>query len=97
MRILLAEDEHALGEWLAKALEQSGWRVDWLDDGRLVERTLAQHDYDAVVLDLGLPGRSGYDILRRLPSHPNKDIWQLTPRGWKQSFGSKPAAPQPSG
>lgn len=66
MRVLLAEDEHALGEWLAKALEQSGWRVDWLDDGRLVERALVDHDYDAIVLDLGLPGRSGYDILRRL-------------------------------
>ena len=33
MRILLAEDEHALGEWLSKALEQSGFRVDWRDDG----------------------------------------------------------------
>jgi len=66
MRILLAEDEHALGEWLAKALEQSGYRVDWRDDGRLVERALVDHDYDAVVLDLGLPGRSGNDILRRL-------------------------------
>ncbi|MFM2276018.1 MAG: hypothetical protein RL211_1890 [Pseudomonadota bacterium] len=66
MRILLAEDEHALGEWLAKALEQSGYRVDWRDDGRLVERALVDHDYDAVILDLGLPGRSGNDILRRL-------------------------------
>lgn len=66
MRILLAEDEHALGEWLTKALEQSGNRVDWRDDGRLVERALADHDYDAVVLDLGLPGRSGDEILRRL-------------------------------
>ncbi|APW43014.1 response regulator [Rhodoferax saidenbachensis] len=66
MRILLAEDEHALGEWLTKALEQSGYRVDWRDDGHLVERALVDHDYDAVVLDLGLPGRSGNDILRRL-------------------------------
>lgn len=66
MRILLAEDEHALGEWLTKALEQSGNRVDWRDDGRLVERALVDHDYDAVVLDLGLPGRSGDEILRRL-------------------------------
>lgn len=38
-----------------------------------------------------------HDILRRLPSHSNKDIWQLTPRGWKQTFGSEPTAPQPSG
>jgi two-component system, OmpR family, response regulator TctD len=66
MRILLAEDEHALGEWLSKALEQSGYRVDWLDDGRLVERALLDHDYDALILDLGLPGRSGQDILQSL-------------------------------
>lgn len=66
MRILLAEDEHALGEWLAKALEQAGFQVQWLDDGRLVERALAEHDFDALVLDLGLPGRSGHEVLRRL-------------------------------
>jgi len=66
MRILLAEDELALGEWLAKALEQAGFRVDWLDDGRMVERALVDHDYDAMVLDLGLPGRGGHDILRRM-------------------------------
>lgn len=66
MRILLAEDEHGLGEWLSRALEQSGFRVDWRDDGRLAEEALATGDYDAVVLDLGLPGRSGQDVLRRL-------------------------------
>jgi transposase len=38
-----------------------------------------------------------HDVLRRLPSHPNKDIWQLTPRGWKQTFGLAPTPPQPSG
>jgi two-component system response regulator TctD len=66
MRILLAEDEHALGQWLARALEQAGFRVDWRDDGRLVERALVDHDYDALVLDLGLPGRSGHELLRTL-------------------------------
>ncbi len=66
MRILLAEDERPLGEWLAKALEQGGCRVDWCDDGRLVECALAERDYDALVLDLGLPGRDGGTILRRL-------------------------------
>jgi transposase len=38
-----------------------------------------------------------HDILRRLPSHPNKDIWQLTPRGWKETFAPKPPLPGPSG
>jgi transposase len=37
------------------------------------------------------------DILRRLPSHPNKDIWQLTPRGWKETFGADRVYPPPSG
>jgi transposase len=38
-----------------------------------------------------------HDILRRLPSHPNKDIWQLTPRGWKETFAPKSEAASPSG
>lgn len=38
-----------------------------------------------------------HDILRRLPSHPNKDIWQLTPRGWKETFMPKTSPPTPSG
>jgi len=36
-----------------------------------------------------------HDILRRLPSHPNKDIWQLTPRGWKETFAPKSLVPSP--
>ena len=72
MRILLVEDEHALGEWLCKALEQSGLRVDWRDDGRLAELALDQGDYDAMVLDLGLPGRSGHEVLRRLRSQDKR-------------------------
>jgi transposase len=38
-----------------------------------------------------------HDILRRLPSHPNKDIWQLTPRGWKETFAPKGPPPSASG
>jgi len=38
-----------------------------------------------------------HDILRRLPSHLHKDIWQLTPRGWKQTFAPKNPPPSPSG
>lgn len=66
MRILLAEDEHGLGEWLSKALQQSGFAVEWCDDGRLAERALEQGDFDALVLDLGLPGLGGHDLLKRL-------------------------------
>jgi two-component system response regulator TctD len=38
----------------------------WVDDGRLAERSLAEHDFDAMILDLGLPGRGGHELLQRL-------------------------------
>jgi two-component system response regulator TctD len=66
MRVLLAEDEHAMGQWLSKALEQSGFRVDWVDDGHVAELSLAQQDYDALILDLGLPGKGGHQLLQQL-------------------------------
>jgi two-component system response regulator TctD len=72
MRILLAEDEHALGEWLCKALRQIGCQVEWVDDGRFVEAALQNHDFDAVVLDLGLPGKSGAEVLKRLRMQDNR-------------------------
>lgn len=66
MRILLAEDEHALGTWLSKALTQVGIQVEWVDNGKLADRRLATEDYDAAVLDLGLPDLSGDIVLERL-------------------------------
>ncbi|MEO6715003.1 MAG: response regulator [Mycobacteriales bacterium] len=66
MRILLAEDERELANWLVRALQQSGFQVDWVDDGRLVRRSLKGTRYDALVLDLGLPGRDGHDVLSEL-------------------------------
>ncbi len=66
MRVLLAEDEHALGEWLSKALARSDIQVDWVDDGQLAERALDDGDYDALILDLGLPGLTGRQLLQRL-------------------------------
>lgn len=38
-----------------------------------------------------------HDILQRLPTHPNKDIWQLTPRGWKETFAPKNPPSNPNG
>ena len=67
MRILLAEDDHNLGTWLSRALEHAGIQVEWVNDGRLADRALQQHDnYDALVLDLGLPGLDGQAVLQRL-------------------------------
>ncbi|WP_425256554.1 response regulator [Rubrivivax sp. RP6-9] len=66
MRILLVEDERPLAEWLCKALAQTGFQVDWIADGSLALRALQAHDHDALVLDLGLPGRSGHEVLQQL-------------------------------
>lgn len=66
MRILLAEDEKPLADWLVKALGQNEFVVDWVDDGRLVLNQLQATRYDALILDLGLPGRGGHEVLAQL-------------------------------
>lgn len=66
MRILLAEDDVDLGNWLTKALGQNDFQVDWVNDGRLVRRSLKATRYDALILDLGLPGVEGHDVLADL-------------------------------
>lgn len=66
MRILLAEDETELANWLVRALAQGGFLVDWVNDGRMVRRSLKATRYDALVLDLGLPGLEGHDVLADL-------------------------------
>ncbi|NOJ99434.1 DNA-binding response regulator, partial [Corallococcus coralloides] len=53
MRLLLAEDEAALADWLVRTLAQGGNQVDWVADGRLVRRALRAERYDALILDLG--------------------------------------------
>ncbi|MGV3726092.1 response regulator [Hydrogenophaga sp.] len=66
MRILLAEDDADLGNWLTKALGQNDFQVDWVNDGRMVRRSLKATRYDALILDLGLPGVGGHDVLADL-------------------------------
>lgn len=66
MRLLLAEDESALADWLVRTLAQSGFQVDWVADGRLVRRALRSTHYDALILDLGLPGLAGEEVLLSL-------------------------------
>jgi two-component system response regulator TctD len=68
MRVLLVEDEHSLAQSLARALGQSGYDVEWFDDGRLGDIALQEKRYDAVILDLGLPGRGGHQVLKGLRS-----------------------------
>ncbi len=63
MRILLAEDDTLLGDGLRAGLRLAGFQVDWVRDGPAAERELRAQPYAAAVLDLGLPGMDGIDVL----------------------------------
>jgi len=66
MRILLVEDDPMIGEAVHGALKDDAYAVDWVRDGRVALETLATQHYDLVLLDLGLPGRDGLEVLRSL-------------------------------
>jgi DNA-binding response OmpR family regulator len=66
MRILLVEDDEMIGESLRAVLRRQGYAADWVRDGRAADVVLASERFDAVLLDLGLPQRSGLEVLRTL-------------------------------
>jgi two-component system OmpR family response regulator/two-component system response regulator QseB len=65
LRALLVEDDDMIGRSLVHALKGAGWSVDWVRDGALAHSALADGDYRCVLLDLGLPGLDGTEVLRR--------------------------------
>jgi two-component system OmpR family response regulator len=66
LRILLVEDDKILSDTLAQALRQSGYALDSVTDGNAADAALAQDGFDLVILDLGLPGLDGSQVLKRL-------------------------------
>jgi DNA-binding response OmpR family regulator len=66
MRILLVEDDPMIGEGVRTALRQEGYAVDWVRDGRVADTVLTTEHVDLLLLDLGLPGADGFEVLRRL-------------------------------
>jgi DNA-binding response OmpR family regulator len=74
MRILMAEDDSALGSFVKKGLEAEHYAVDLSDDGVQARAMASELDYDLVMLDLNLPRLDGVSILRavrvRKPSLP---------------------------
>lgn len=66
MRILLVEDDELLGDGVRVGLAHFGYAVDWVRDGTSAERALAAETFDMMVLDLGLPGMSGLELLQKL-------------------------------
>ncbi len=66
MRLLLIEDDAALGEGIHQALSREGYTVDWIRDGSSALHALLSETFDLAILDLGLPRLDGFEVLRRL-------------------------------
>lgn len=66
MRILLIEDDHMIGDAISVALKDAAYAVDWVMDGITAGSVLKNGEHQAVLLDLGLPGRDGFEVLRQL-------------------------------
>lgn len=64
MRLLLVEDNVALADELIASLGRQGYATDWLADGRDADYQGSSEPYDLIVLDLGLPGKPGLEVLR---------------------------------
>lgn len=82
MRILLVEDDKLIGDGIRAGLRRHGFSVDWLTDGAQAHHALAAAPYDAVVLDLTLPGMDGLEILQHWRASGQKvPVLVLTARG----------------
>ncbi len=66
MRVLLVEDDPMIGCSVQQALREASYAVDWVQDGPAALTTLQAERYDMVLLDLGLPGLDGMQVLQQL-------------------------------
>jgi two-component system response regulator QseB len=66
MRLLFAEDDPMIGASVREGLRQDGFAVDWVRDGRATDAALSDRVHDLLLLDLGLPGKQGLDVLRSM-------------------------------
>ncbi len=71
MRLLLVEDDLILKDGLERSFTKSGYAVDVMADGDSADQLLTYQEYDVIVLDLGLPKLSGFEVLKRLRSRGN--------------------------
>ena len=81
MKILVVEDDARFASVLERAIRETGWTVEVARDGIEGEHLIRTGSGDALVLDLGLPGRSGLELLRRLrAAHSTLPVLVLTAR-----------------
>ena len=71
MRVLLVEDDPMIGEAIQGALKDATYATDWVKNGQTAITTLGCQHYDLVLLDLGLPGKDGLDVLTSIRAKDN--------------------------
>ncbi|AIY42137.1 Two-component system response regulator QseB [Collimonas arenae] len=71
MRVLLVEDDLMIGEAIQAALKDASYAVDWVRNGKTALDTISCQHYDLVLLDLGLPGKDGFEVLETIRRRDN--------------------------
>ena len=71
MRVLLVEDDAMIGEAIQGALRDASYAADWVKNGQTALTTLGCQHYDLVLLDLGLPGKDGLEVLSSIRAKDN--------------------------
>lgn len=71
MQALIIEDDHMIAESLLRILRDEGMRADWVCDGQAGQRALESQSYALALLDIGLPDKSGFDVLQHIRSRGN--------------------------
>jgi two-component system OmpR family response regulator len=72
MRILVAEDDAVLAQAVQRTLRHAGHAVDWVQNGAQAEDAVQVENFDLLILDLGLPRKSGLDVLKRLRARDSR-------------------------
>ena len=81
MKFLFVEDDDAIGSSIVRSIEREGHQITWLRDGLQANAQLLTHRYDLIILDLGLPGLDGLQVLQRLRErHDKTPVILLTAR-----------------
>lgn len=63
MRVLVIEDDLSIGDFVARSLKEAGYVVELARTAAEAEKLIVEQDYAAIVLDLGLPDRDGFDLI----------------------------------
>jgi len=81
LKVLLIDDDQGLASMLSEYLSAHGWHVEWASDGSAGLEKLRRGRFEAVVLDVMLPGLDGFGVLPRLRRESDVPVLMLTARG----------------